>query len=560
MKRIIASLTDWQKVLIYLIPVFYFITGAYFKTLLGNYSLRCFDPEYIYFMSGLTISDGVIKVGHIDNPGTPLQLFVALVFKIVYFIRSSQLPYLDDVLTHPDLYLSVVNLAITLISSFVLFVVGNLVFKYTKNILMGMVVQTAPFLPLIWYDLIGRIVPELIMLFPVVLITLIIIKIHTEDQPGISLKNVLLLALLAGFGLSVKLSFIPIWIIPFIVIPKWKNKLIFIGSAILSFLIIAYPVTLQMGNFWSWTKNLVTHSGNYGSGEANFIDPAIFKANIKEILNLEKRYFVILLALAVCLIGYVIYYRKKSNTTLVLASLAILAAAVFQLFMVGKHFAHRYFIPILMFSPLIVYLIAQMVQAVTKKLKVNIVVYVLLFGYLLWSFNYNKKWFQHKTIAMEEDITRRGATWHFAQTLEKDSYKIITSQNYGCPFIEYTLFYSQVWANYEKRVEYNDVLGRLYPTAYSYFTFSDEMKYWKQKLNTDSIVASGKKTYLYIENDQQELFDKTLAKIHAEDTTNFKIQSQLLFRNPETTEVIYQLSFSDLQNEKGDSTNTGIIP
>jgi len=545
MKRIIASLTDWQKLLIYLVPVIYFITGAYFKTLLGNYSLRCFDPEYIYFMSGLTISDGVIKVGHIDNPGTPLQLFVALVFKIVYFIRSSRAPYLDDVLTHPDLYLSVVNLTITLFSSLVLFVVGKLVFKYTKNILMGMVVQTAPFLPLIWYDLIGRIVPELMMLFPVVLITLIIIKIHTDNRPEISLKNVIFLAILAGFGLSIKLSFIPIWIIPFVVIPKWKNKLIFTGSAILSFFIIAYPVTLQMGNFWGWIKNLVTHSGNYGSGEANFIDLAFFKANIKEIYNLEKHFFVILLALAVCLIGYVIYHRKKSNTTLVLASLALLAAAVFQLFMVGKHFAHRYFIPILMFSPLIVYLIAQMVQSVTKKLKVNIVVYVLLFGYLLWSFNYNQKWFQHKTIAMEEDMTRRGATWHFAQTLEKDSYKIITSQNYGCPFIEYTLFYSQVWANYEKRVEYNDVLGRLYPTAYSYFTFSDEMKYWKQKLNTDSIVASGKKTYLYIENDQQELFDKTLAKIHAEDTTNFTIQSQLLYRNPETTEVIYKLDFSD---------------
>jgi hypothetical protein len=142
-------------------------------------------------------------------------------------------------------------------------------------------------------------------------------------------------------------------------------------------------------------------------------------------------------------------------------------------------------------------------------------------------------------------MTRRSATWHFVQTLEKDSYKIITSQNYGCPFIEYTLFYSQVWANYEKRVEYNDVLGRLYPTAYSYFTFSDEMKYWKQKLNTDSIMASGRNTYLYIENDQQELFDKTLAKIHAEDTTNFTIQSQLIYRNPETTEVIYKLDFSD---------------
>ena len=543
MNKRIRKLSEVQKSLVFIIPILYFIIGSYFRNLLGNFSLRCFDPEYIYFMSGLTISDGVVKVGHIDNPGTPLQLLVALIFKITYFIRSSPAPYLEDVFTHPDLYLSVVNLVITFLSTTVLFVVGKLVYKYTENILMAMVVQTAPFLPLIWYDLIGRIVPELIMLFPVMLITLIIIKIHTDNQPEISFKNLIFLAILAGFGLSIKLSFIPIWIIPFVVIPKWKNKLIFTGSAILSFLIIAYPVTLQMGNFWSWIKNLVIHSGTYGSGEANFMDLTLFKANIKEIFNLEKHFFIILMALAICLTGYVIYYRKKSNTTLVLASLSILFAAFLQLFMVGKHFAHRYFIPILMFSPLIVYLIAQMVQSFTKKLKANLAVYVLLLGYLLWSFNHNQHWFQHKTIAMEEDITRRSATWHFAQTLEKDSYKIITSQNYGCPFIEYTLFYSQVWANYQKRVEYNDVLGRLYPTAYSYFTFSDEMKYWNQKLNIDTIRLSGKNTYLYIENDDSTLFQKSLLKIHAEDTTHFSIDSKLIYRNPATTEVIYKLDF-----------------
>jgi hypothetical protein len=550
MNKKLIKLSEAQKSLVFILPVLYFIIGSYFRDLLGNFSLRCFDPEYIYFMSGLTISDGIIKVGHVDNPGTPLQLLVALVFKITYYIRSTPTAYLDDVFTHPDLYLSVVNHVITLLTTLLLLFSGMKVFKYTKNVLYAILLQTAPFLPLIWYDLIGRVVPELIMVFPVIMMSVLIIKICSEDKNEMSFIQILLFAVLAAFGLSIKLSFIPIWLIPLIFIPKWKNKLIFTGLAILSFFILAYPVTLQLNGFWNWIKNLFMHSGTYGSGSENIIDIESFKANLREMINLEKRFFVILIFLSISLFIYLVYFRKKASRKIALLSAAIILTAIIQLVMVGKHFAHRYFIPILMFTPLIVYLVAQIAQKFNRKTFAMVSVNLALIVYLIWSFNYNQKWFQVKTFAMESDIARRSATWHYAETLEKDSYKIITSQNYGSPFIEYTLFYSQVWACHKKRLEYNSVLGRLYPTAYSYFTFSDEMKYWNQKLNIDTIRFSGKNTYLYIENDDSTLFDKSLLKIHAEDTTNFEIKSELLYRNPETTEVIYKLNFNAIKSKE----------
>ena len=539
----LIKLTELQKSLVFVLPIIYFIIGSYFRDLLGNYSLRCFDPEYIYFMSGLTISDGAIKVGHIDNPGTPLQLLVALVFRITYFIRSTPTAYLDDVFTHPDLYLSVVNQTITLLTTLLLLFAGTKVYKLTHNVLIAILVQTAPFLPLIWYDLIGRVVPELIMIFPVVLMSVLFIKVTVEDEEKMTFKTVLLFALLSAFGLSIKLSFIPILLIPFILIPTWKNKLIFTGLTILSFFIMAYPVTLRLNVFWSWIKKLFMHSGNYGSGSENIIDFVSFKSNLAEIINLERRFFVILITLSICLLTYLIIFRKKTNRKITLLSVAVILTAIIQLIMVGKHFAHRYFIPILMFTPLIVFLVAQIALKVNKKKLSVVIINLALVVYLIWSFNYNQKWFQVKTFAMEIDIARRSATWHFAETLEKDSYKIITSQNYGSPFIEYTLFYSQVWANHQKYLEYNGVLGKLYPTAYSYFTFSDEMKYWNEKLNVKTIKDSGKKTYLYIENDDKILFDKSLEKIHAEDTTLYQINNNLLYKNPETLEVIYELYF-----------------
>jgi hypothetical protein len=494
-------------------------------------------------MSGLTVADGVIKVGHIDNPGTPLQLLVALVFRIVYYIRSVSTPFLEDVLTHPDLYIGVVSQTIAALTTILLLFAGWKVFKYTGNLVYAVLLQTSIFLPIIWYDLVGRVAPELMMPFPVIIMGVLIIGIYAKEKE-VGMKEILTFSFLSAFGMAIKLSFVPVLIIPFIIIPQWKSKLVFVGSTVLMFFIIAFPVTLQLDIFWGWIKTLFMHSGTYGKGEANIIDIQQFKSNIREMYNLEKRFFYVLITLVVALIGYFAIFRKKADKKLLIAGIAIAVTIAIQLLLVGKHFAHRYFIPVLMLAPLMVFLTAEIIRKIYPKKVTLWTVNLLIVLLLISNIGYNHFWLNMKTEAMGNDIANRMPTWHIAQSLEKDSYKIITSQNYGSPFIEYTLFYSQVWANNEKRAEYNDVLGKLYPRAFSYFTWNDEMKYWKHKFNADSIINSGSKTYLYVERDEQALFDKTIVKLHCEDTTRFNIESQLLYRNPATTEVIYELNFN----------------
>ena len=64
---------DSKKLMLLLIaPFAYFFLGSYVHQVIGLYSLRSADPEYIYFISGLSIADGKFMLGHIDNPGTPL--------------------------------------------------------------------------------------------------------------------------------------------------------------------------------------------------------------------------------------------------------------------------------------------------------------------------------------------------------------------------------------------------------------------------------------------------------------------------------------------------------
>ena len=543
MKKLKWNTNQLQKVLLVIIPLLYFIAGSYFRNLLGNLSLRSCDPEYIYFMSGLTLSDGNLKLGHIDNPGTPLQILVALVFKLTFFFRSTPVPYVEDVLLHPDLYLSVTSIFIVAITTGLLFYAGYKVYQSTKSVFYALIVQTAPFLPVIWYDLIGRVAPELMMPFPVVLLTVLIISIYYKNEIT-TFKQVILFSLISAFGLTIKLTFLPLWFIPFMAINGWKKKFTFIGLSVLFFFLIAFPMTLQIHIFWSWIKNLFIHSGTYGSGESNIIDFASLGTNLKELYGYEKRFFYVFFSLIAVFTGYIVYFRKKAEQKIALLSVAVIVTISLQLIMVGKHYAHRYFIPVLMLSPLMVFIMAETIKKFYPKKITTYLINIGIVALLIWNVQFNRLWLPIKTEAMGTDIEHRTATWHVAQSLEKDSYKIIASQNYGCPFIEYTLMYSTVWASHKKREEYASILAKLYPYTYNYFTWDNTLRFWAEKFDAKKMMDSGKKIYLYLERNDEELYQRTINKLNEEDSNSFTSERNIIYINPATNEIIYQLQFN----------------
>jgi hypothetical protein len=210
--------------------------------------------------------------------------------------------------------------------------------------------------------------------------------------------------------------------------------------------------------------------------------------------------------------------------------------------MVGKHYAHRYFIPVLMLQPLLVFLLAEIIKKFYPKKVTTLLVSIGIVFFFVWQVQFNKEWLPIKTEAMSADIENRMPTWHVAQSLEKDSYKIIASQNYGCPFIEYTLMYSTVWASHKKQEEYKPILGRLYPDTYNFFTWDNSMKYWGEKFSAQKAVASGKKIYLYLERNEEELYNRTISKLQEENGSPFEAVKSLVYENPATKEAIYQIN------------------
>lgn len=538
----LKRLLNEKKWLLLILPLFYFSVAAYFRTLMSNPSLRSVDPEYIYFMSGLGIAEGHFKIGHIDNPGTPLQYLIALVFRIIYLFRPGNTPlFIDDVLTNPDLYMATVNLVITGLTIFAMYLTGKYILKKSGSVLYAILIQTLPLLPVIWYDLIGRITPELLFPFPLYAISALSVKYLFEEKHEWNFRNIALFALVSGFGLTIKLTYISLWIIPLIIIRPWKRKLIYVGLSLAAFFLIAIPVTMQISTFWSWIKALVTHAGTYGSGEEKMIDFAIFTANLKELISLEKAFFWLWMILFAGFLAAGFYFRKRQKWNGLILCLAVLASVLVQFILTGKHYAHRYFIPSLMLAPLMVLILAEEFRNIFTQRVVKTAVSVALVLYLGWSIQRQFSFIKMKSEAIGDQVNARIETWHISSTINTESIRIIVSQDYGCPFKEYAMLYSTAWAANKLKPYYYEHLLKLYPNVYQYTTWNDNFQHWGDQFNPADILKKNLPVYVYLEKNSEELLTKTFTKLDPKN--EFEFERKEIFLNQKNNEVIYQITW-----------------
>jgi hypothetical protein len=165
-----------------LFPILYFAIGSYFHNVNGLYSVRGADPEYIYFINGLSIANGMLKVGNIDHPGVPFDYIMALSLRITHFFRSTNAPFNLDVLAHPDLYLRVANLLIIMLVMLIILVAGYITMNLTNNLWYALIVQFSPFCTDIIYGNIGRLPTENLVPVPVILLILVLLKMIEENE------------------------------------------------------------------------------------------------------------------------------------------------------------------------------------------------------------------------------------------------------------------------------------------------------------------------------------------------------------------------------------------
>ena len=466
-----------------ILPLLLVVTAVYLNHARGPYWLGLnLDPDYVYLLNAANMAN-LDKVSHIDHPGTPVQVLGAVTLRILHFFNFS--PDIDlktDVLKRPEYYLKAVNAVMVAMNVFMLLLLGVVTYQLTRNTWLSLWLQAAPFfsrtIPVFGLT---RVSPEPLLLFSGLLFVLLLVKfMHAfssgEDKDKRKTRLIFFFALAAGLGAATKVTFLPLVIIPFLIFPGFKNKLVYFFSAIAGFILFTLPIIGMYHKFFNWIYNLLVHKKSYGMGETGVISLQQYVTNIKKLLTGELFFSSVLIAALVTAAVVLIIpgLRKASRRNIKLKLLtAVILSQLLGVLMVGKHPARHYLMPVLCLSGITVFLIFSLLKDLLNQLKAkeNFHIFKLKVSYLFLSFmvftagafflvnpvNQIKNTASYKTWIKNKSL----AVYRQAETAYKDYAKIYC---YGSSSPAYALKFGDDYAGNN----YTEALAQIYKDAHFY--------------------------------------------------------------------------------------------
>ena len=517
----------------FLIPAFLIYFYIQLRAASWPYMLNCFDPEYIYLFNGLTLGQLKLDIGHVDNPGTPLQVIVALVTRITHLFSHTENSYVEDVITNPHYYLSVINIVNISLVAIVILIAGIYVFKITRNIGLSLLIQFTPFVYLEYITNTVRIFPEVIVIIPCMLMIVALIRyIYDRDSDIYLTGYVIAFSLITGFGLSFKLDFISLMIIPLVLIPSLKKKLVYFVLSVSSFFVFAFPVLWKLNFFFKWTKNLLIHSGRYGKGDANVINLHELFPNIARLFDFYKLYFIVLFIIIVVAVIYhfKVFSLKNENTNKLYRILTgLIASFVFHIFLISKHFSYHYMMPSLFLSCFALFIVIEIsgVRSINIKAVAAIMIIIVLSYSFHKSYTQTMKWKKPvymKKIEVIEDI----------RSIVRDKPFITVAQPYDFYFEEMGLLFGMLFTG-KHRPYFKQILENRYPDTYIYDITISEFFYWGEFYPPDELFEKYSEIYVFVDAQEQDQKAKAIELMGPE------IKEELLYNNDKTGDKVFRL-------------------
>lgn len=385
----------------------------------------------------------------------------------------------------------------------------------------------------------GRVYVEMLFLIPVFIIEVLLLERLYSTQKAIRTQSVAY-GMAVGVGLSMKMTFLPFVFLPFFILERKKEWARYLLALVLTFFISSLTVLVQFRKFLYWMGGLFMHNGTYQGGAKTVIDAQLFVLNIQKIFYLNPWLFFIALILLVFVVLQVI--RKRDDRILKRINLGILTVLAGFIFIAGKHFEVRYFIAAELMFPLLLILIHKNIETrLTGRTYHYFILFILvtMVGYRL------SKVIPYARIvsrSVEQQVTAREQTRNAVSMLSKDSYQVIVSQDYGSPFKAYAIMYAFCMGgkNWPGR---DSQLSELFPNTYQFFTWDNTLKFWGIPFDPDAVIQSGKPLYIYLEKDNEALYQRTLHKLLGEEL-KYNIEKKPIFINKNNLEAVYQLILS----------------
>ncbi len=264
------------KTLIFLIlpAIFLLIALPFNRTHFGN------DPEYAYLMNGINI--GLLKpVGHTDNPGTPVQMYSAVVLRFAYLVQPDKSEgFQKYMLSNADRYIEIERKGLIVINSIVMLLLGLISWFMLRNVWLSLLLQIMPFTSAnLTEHVFTKVSPEPVLLIATAAIVLLILRFYFHPEKD-NKKYSLYFALVCSFGIATKVTFLPLLLVPLFLLDTWIQRKRFLLLIIPFFLLFTLPAIPQYPHMAKWFLLLFAHTGTYGAGSLGVINPLNYFNNL----------------------------------------------------------------------------------------------------------------------------------------------------------------------------------------------------------------------------------------------------------------------------------------
>jgi hypothetical protein len=327
-----------------------------------------------------------------------------------------------------------------------------------------------------------------------------------KDKNTDEVKSAVYFSLFTAIGCATKITFLPLVILPIFILPKTKQKSVFILSTGFLSPLFAFTATVQFDRFFGWVKGLILHSGHYGTGEEKIISSTTFLSNLEKIIRTEIPFIIICLLLVICIFMFVIKQQKNHQNKIIVG---LLCTFILHIILVSKHFAIRYLTPSILLGILGIYLLILFVSRTKKMQKTLMISLIVMYPLLAFNniYTINDRLLNH--------AASRNSAHEYLEKNRKGLPLLIVPNYFGSGTKEYSLWFSSSWVG-QNAQEYMDIMNKKYPETYFFIPEQNTYFNWSNEISLFDLLKSNPILNLYISLDatkrKEEAFGKEILK------------------------------------------------
>jgi len=503
---------------------------------------RTIDPEYPYLINGLNIAQARFNfIGHFDHPGTPFQVYNAIVIKLTHII-SGQGNIAEDVFSRPEVYMKSISGSLFIIQALLIFFAGLLAFRRKIPVWQILILQ-ASFLfssELIWLFI--RATPDRFFMIVGLIFTLIYLKHGYENR---SMRKFAFWSGVAmALGFATKFNFLPLLLLPLLFIDTNRNRLIYIGSGIVSFFIFILPIINRFKEFRRFITGIIKHDELYGKGSSNVLNLQKMADSLTEIIRMNPGLFVFILVLLV-LISLAILKRKEGNYKFIWIFSGFSIIFFVQIAIVSKHFKNYYLAPGFVFYGFMFFIVSLFLSKFIKN-KSNLIATCSILPILLTVFAFSKAKTDFPVITTR--INQEGKIRNFVEkNISADDFWFVQPTWEGAPFKENAIVYGISYCGH--REEYLPQLMAVNPNIITYEYENEVVKLWRcSTVPLDSVVATGKNIHIYSTPGRNADILLKLVE-NAAGRNNFQLATDTIYADNETQSFIIRINATNTKSD-----------